>query len=352
MTGQGVRVVDPRTEPAWQALSLGPGGGLFTSPPWISAVAGTYDLVPAARVAFAEGGTPVSGLVWADVTDLRGRRRIAFPFSDRADPILTGDAADRAAGWAAVSADALDGDRPFTLRCLDGSPAVDDPRLAAVGDAAWHRTALDIPLDALHRRLRSQTRRNIATAARSGVEVTLSADLDAVLEFRALHVGLRKHKYRLLPQSREFFEHVWKAFAPLDAIRVGLARHRGVPVAGALYLVWGDTVYYKFGASAPEHLALRPNDALHWELIRWAGERGLAGLDWGLSDRDQPGLVRYKAGWASTERSIRTLRSHHPAATDPEMDGLLRAVTGLLTDPEVPDRVTDAGGALLYRYFC
>jgi CelD/BcsL family acetyltransferase involved in cellulose biosynthesis len=343
-----VQQVDPRTDPRWSALAAGPGGSLFTSPPWISAVCETYDFEPTARVALDSAGSPQGGLAWVDVRDLRGQRRSALPFSDRADPIV-GDPGT----WAAVAEDALAGDLPFTLRCLDGNPALDDGRLTIVGEAAWHTTALDRPLDDLFAAFRSQTRRNIATAERSGVEVVLSPDADAVAEYHRLHVELRKGKYRLLAQPREFFERIWKAFASTDDVRTALALVDGRPVAGAMYVVWQDVVYYKFGASLAEFLPLRPNDALHWTLIRWAHDRGLTALDWGLSDLDQPGLVAYKDKWATTQRRISTVNAGGaPLGRSPDVEDALRTVTRLMTEPDVPSAVTEQAGAAFYRYFC
>ena len=185
------------------------------------------------------------------------------------------------------------------------------------------------------------------------MEVVLTADLDAVVAFHRLHVQLRKHKYRLLAQPLDLFERIWKAFAPADAVRTALALVDGQPVAGALYLVWQDTVYYKFGASRPEFLPLRPNDALHWQLIRWAHDRGLRALDWGLSDLDQPGLCAYKRKWASAEGRIRTLNAGGPpVGRSEEVEQTLRVVTDLFTDPNVPDAVAMRAGSALYRLFC
>jgi CelD/BcsL family acetyltransferase involved in cellulose biosynthesis len=343
-----VHAVDPRTDPLWAELAGGAGASLFTSPPWIGAVSDTYGFQPTARVAVAPTGRPVGGLAWVDVRDVRGRRRLALPFSDRADPILTDDAV-----WAETASDALAGDLPFSLRCLDTSAVVDDPRFTTVGTTAWHMTPLDRTLEELHRGFASQTRRNIATAERGGVEVVIRPDREAVAEYHRLHVGLRKRKYRLLAQPLDFFDRVWTAFAPSDGIRTVLALVDGQPVAGAVYLVWQDTVYYKFGASMGEFLPLRPNDAIHWHLIRWAHERGLRALDWGLSDLDQPGLCAYKRKWASVERRIHLLNAGGPPlGRSAEVEQTLRVVTELLTDPSVPDPVTARAGAALYRFFC
>lgn len=339
--------VDPRTDPLWHSLAAA-GGSLFTSPPWISAVCATYGFTPRARVAVEPSGRPVVGTAWVDVHDLRGDRRLALPFSDRADPIV----ADLE-GWASVSFDAFAGDLPFTMRCLANSPAASDPRLTAVGEAAWHTTSLDRSLDDLHAALRGSCRRNLAVAERSGVKVEVRGDLDAVRAFHRMQVGLRKHKYRLLAQPQAFFEQIWAAFAPDDGIRTLLATVDGEVVAGSLVLLWGDTLYYKFGASRAEFLHLCPNNAVHWEMLRWAHERGLRAVDWGLSDLSQPGLIAYKRKWASTEGRLVTLNSGGaPLGRSAEVEEALHKVTELLTEPAVPDDVTERAGAALYRFFC
>jgi CelD/BcsL family acetyltransferase involved in cellulose biosynthesis len=343
-----VRRVDPRSDRAWAQLAAGPGGSLFVAPPWMSAVSDTYGFVPLASVAEDAAGQPQAGMAWTDVRDLRGERRLALPFSDRADPVLS-----YAELWPNVAAEPLAGDLPLTLRCLHTSPAVADPRFTAVGEAAWHLTSLDRPLDELQRALRPATRRNIHAAKRAGVEVVLRSDADAVTQYHRLHVELRRRKYRMLAQPAEFFHNIWACFEPSGGIQTALALVDGSPVAGAIYVIWQDTVYYKFGASRAEFLSLRPNDALHWHLINWAHEHGYAALDWGLSELSQPGLLGYKRGWASTEGRIITLKAGgSPRGRPQDTDELFATLTELLTDPSVPDSVTARAGAALYRYFC
>jgi CelD/BcsL family acetyltransferase involved in cellulose biosynthesis len=347
-----VVATDPVTDPRWHELAAG--ASLFTSPPWIAAVCGTYGFTPQARIAVDPVGAPIGGLAWVDVDDARGPRRVGLPFSDRADPPV-GDLGT----WEAVSAPVTTGEPAFTLRCLDDSPAVSDPRLRTVGEAAWHGTplvgdGLDGDIEELRRRISGTSRRNLATAARAGVEVVVRDDLDAVRTMHRLHVRLRKRKYRLLAQPAELFERIWAEFAPAGSCVTLLARWQGRTVAAALFLEWAGVLYYKFGASAPEHLGVRPNDTIYWAAIDRGVERGLRLVDWGLSDRDQPGLVAFKRKWASVERSLVTLRAGEPAA-GPAQRGFGRALgelTGLLTDESVPDEITERAGAVLYRYFC
>lgn len=344
-----VVTVDPAVDPRWRGVATGPGASLFTSPPWIAAVCGTYGFTPEAQIAVDSSGSAIGGLAWVLVDDPRGPRLLSLPFSDRADPLV----ADRSV-WDAVSRVLTTGDPPFTLRCLDGCPAIGDPRLRTVGEAAWHGTPLDPDPDALRARLSGTSRRNLNTAERSGVTVDVRSDLDAVRTMHGLHVRLRKSKYRLLAQPMALFERIWQEFAVEGGVTTLLARVGGEIIAAALFLEWDGVLYYKFGASDPEHLRLRPNDALYWTALRLASERGLRLVDWGISDLDQPGLVSFKRKWASVERSVLTLRAGEPASgpSHREFGRSMGELTALLTDPGVPDEVTERAGALLYRYFC
>ncbi|MCW2690751.1 MAG: hypothetical protein JWR37_5641, partial [Mycobacterium sp.] len=208
------------------------------------------------------------------------------------------------------------------------------------------------PVPEIYRSISSAARRNIATAERNGVHVDAVTGMDAVRIYHRLHVSLRKYKYRLLAQPFALFERIWQEFSIHDGIVTFLAYVDGEPIAGAVYLAWNDALYYKFGASLPDALQLRPNDALAWTALRWASERGFRALDWGLSDLDQSGLVAYKRKWASEERRIVTLRSMSRDPNNRQDPGqLLGELTRLLTDDAVPDHITERAGALLYRYF-
>ena len=166
---------------------------------------------------------------------------------------------------------------------------------------------------------------------------------------------LRKSKYRLLAQPSEFFERIWQEFAPDGRLRTLLAGVGDEVIAAALFLEWNGVLYYKFGASLPEHLQVRPNDAIYWAGIRSGVERGLRLVDWGLSDLDQPGLVGVQAQVGHRRNAaLLTLRSGTAARTpaQQEFGDVLGGLTRLLTDDGGARRRHRRAGALLYRYFC
>jgi CelD/BcsL family acetyltransferase involved in cellulose biosynthesis len=347
-TQEDTVLADPRSDPRWHQLALGSHGSVFTSPPWIGAICATYGFTPAAALRLGWDGQPRAGVAWVPINDIRGDRISSLPFSDRAEP-LTDDPAD----WKALTSGVITAAAPLTLRCFDTAVPAGDPRFARIAAAAWHGTPLHGGIEDIRRRLSQHARRNISISERDGVRVEARTDRDAVHQFHGLHVALRKHKYRLLAQPVDLFDHIWSAFAPGNGIVTMLAHAGDELIAGAMFLAWGGSWYYKFGASRHDHLALRPNDAIFWAGIRWAVEQEARLVDWGLSDLDQPGLVSYKRKWATEERQIVTLRAGgEHARSHAEAGPMLGELTRLFTEETVPDEVTKQAGALLYRYFC
>jgi CelD/BcsL family acetyltransferase involved in cellulose biosynthesis len=78
----------------------------------------------------------------------------------------------------------------------------------------------------------------------------------------------------------------------------------GVPLAAAVFLRWNRTLVYKFGASDPARLDLRPNHALFWRAVEAAFEDGDSRVDFGRTDADNAGLRAFKSQWGAEETPL------------------------------------------------
>jgi CelD/BcsL family acetyltransferase involved in cellulose biosynthesis len=340
-------IVDARNEAAWDAIARHRLGSLFSSPPWIEAVGRTYDfeILASARM---KGGAIEAALPFSHVRDIRGERALCLPFSDYCDPLV-----DDAETWGELIAPVLALNVPVSLRCLRNDIPVRDNRFTLTARALWHGIDLTKPEAELWDGLGGSARQNVRKAQRAGVVVRAGKSLEDVRLFHRMHCHLRKLKYRLLGQPVAFFENLHEMFSPSGGITVLLAEHSGTPIAGILFLEWNGTLYYKFNASFDREF--RPNDLLAWQGILLGKERGLSRFDFGLSDSEQSGLVRYKRKFATEEREISLLRWRPESYADPrgEQAGrMLGRMTRLLTDPAVPDEIARAAGDDLYRFFC
>jgi CelD/BcsL family acetyltransferase involved in cellulose biosynthesis len=336
------------TDRRWHDLTAGRRSDVFHSPAWAGVLADTYGMQVRARILHAAGRT-LAGMAYVTVDDHLGVRHVTLPFSDFCDPLV-----DDSGQLRKLIGDLLDGPDPLSIRCLfdDASSAL--PELTEAHHLGWHRIDVTRSEADMWDAIDPGARRAIRKATAAGLTVRPARSIDDVRLFFELHLRVRKYKYRLLSQPWRFFQSIWERFlAPGDGILLLAEADDGRAVGGVLFLAWGDTLYYKFNASDPDNLDVRPNDLILWEGMRWAHEHGLAFVDLGVSDLDQPGLIRYKRKYATEEGGVTVRRK--PAAMVPagveEARRLLGKMTELFVDESVPDDVTERAGDLLYRLF-
>ncbi len=342
--------VDPTTDERWSRLVTEAGGSLFTSPPWLRALRNTYGFEFRAEMVLDETGEAVSGLAWTHVSDLRGQRVITLPFSDYADPIVADPS-----HWPSLTDAMFDRGLPIRAKSLRSDHLVGDHRLRVVNEAAWHAVDLQRDPDQMWESLSQSARRAIRRAEKAGVKVRRAVDLDDVHAFHRLHCGVRREKYQMLTQPVVLFEQLWQEFGLGDRFVLLLAELGDEIIGGTLYLEWGGALYYKFNASNLSDLRARPNDSLVWQGLLHGAHHDLDRLDFGLSDLDQEGLLRFKEKFATERRTIRAFRFDPDDWTEPisVLGGTtLTALTELFTAPGVPGEVYQGASELLYRNFC
>ena len=142
-------------------------------------------------------------------------------------------------------------------------------------------------------------RYNIRLAVKKGVEIRLCGK-EMIPEFTRIMVetGVRDH-FATRPAS--YFAAMLDNLG--DKCRLYMAFHEGQPIAGTLAILYGDKVWYLYGASSNEHRNLMPNYLLQWNMIQWAIENNCRVYDFrGVSgdlSEDNPhyGLYRFKKGF-------------------------------------------------------
>jgi hypothetical protein len=333
----------------WGAIAHHPLNSLFSSQSWTEAVARTYGFkVSVSMKGIQNDGKADGAILYCHLSDLKGERIVCGPFSDYCDPLISD-----VDTWRELVAPLISLGFPITLRCLSNQLPAKDERFVKVSEAAWHGVDLARPeLEIWDGFLRAACQ-NIRKAERSGVKVRASQELHDLHVFYEMHCHVRKSKYRLLPQPFAFFENLHASFAKNENLTVLLAEVDGSPVAGTVFLECGGTLYYKFNASLERGLC--PNDLLVWEGIKIGQRRGLKLLDFGASDLDQPGLLRFKRKFATVEQRIFRLQFEPEGYLDRRASAInktLSSLTHWLTDPSVPDPITQAAGADLYATFC
>lgn len=344
--GRQVSDIDPISDERWASLVMDRRSDVFHSPAWLSILRDMYGFDIRARLNTSEQA-PDEGIVYATIDDVFGRRLSSLPFSDFCDPLIS-----TTESWFAMTGDLGSPQDPFTIKVLFDDCAETDPDLKKVGEARWHRCDVRRDPEEIWADLHPGARRAIRKSASAGVTVRRAESIADMRAFFELHLRTRKLKYGLLAQPWAFFEMIWDRLLEEGSGDLLVADLDGEIVAGVVFLRWKDTMYYKFNASSGDALDQRPNDAIMWEGIQLAHGAGDKWLDFGVSDTDQPGLIRYKEKYSTESGTVRTLK-RTPASDPPGWAAreILPAVTALLTAPSVPDDVTERAGDLLYQFF-
>jgi CelD/BcsL family acetyltransferase involved in cellulose biosynthesis len=336
-------------DPAVTALlNDDPRVGVFSSPPWFEVLADTYGFDIRASV-IRHGDAVVGVLPYCHLRDIRGERIVSVPFSDFCDPLV-----DTVDDWHALATPLLDRGAPITLRLVHNTLALDDARFRTQASHVWMGMDIAGTPDELFAAAGRNARETITRSMKKGLTTRITTSAADVTTFWNMQIVIRKSKHRLLAQPEAFFQNLRDRFDADGQFVLVLAEEDGAVVAGSMFLVWGDTLFYKYNASVTS--AFGANDLVLWTAIRYAAEKGLKLADFGLSEAEHEGLIKFKRKWATQEKPLYWLRANDETPTPVNVQaapvgGVLGELTELLTRDNVPDEVSAAVGTLLYRYF-
>ena len=160
--------------------------------------------------------------------------------------------------------------------------------------AAVRQVSQDI--EAMWKALNSNNRRKVNKATKTGMTAAAegAGALDLFYEIFAENMrNLGTPVY-----AKKLFAEVLRAHPQNTEIIV--VRLEGKPIAAAFLISFRDGMEATWMCSHWRYLSLQPNMLLYWTILRIAGERGFAWLDFGRSTRDS-GTHKFKQLWDTTD---------------------------------------------------
>jgi len=239
----------------------------------------------------------------------------------------------------------------IAIRNLKDLTARECPDFNLLSKELHHEIDIRDQLDVLWREAHRSFKAACARARNKGL-VIKRCPKSALDQFYRLHLRLRKNKYGLFPQPYRFFENIWQQFMQKDrGILLGAYDTKNNFVAGNIYLICGDTLFYKFSTSSLDALKLKPNNLLMWEGIKFAKERGLSCFDLGSSGLEQDGLVWFKTHICkkTTQRDIHHL-GFAPTNYKYSQKRILNTYTKFFTHQWMPDGMVKFGSNFIYPF--
>src|SRR5258708_10137403 len=165
----------------------------------------------------------------------------------------------------------------------------------------------------------SRIRWAINKATRLGVEVRPAETERELRAWYELYLHTMR-RFAVPPRPYRFFEVAWARLQPLGLMRLLLAeRHeagRSRLLAGSLFLMFGQTVFYAFTGWRREDQSLRANDVLQWQAIQDACAAGFRYYDFGEVTEHNQGLAEFKSKWNAEPTWL--YRYYYPAPRELE----------------------------------
>ena len=186
-------------------------------------------------------------------------------------------------------------------------------------DFVLHKLTLFEDFDTNLKLIHPGSNRNARAARKHGIRIEIGKDSRHLKEFYHLHLMTRR-KQGVPIQPFSFFNKIMSDILEKDLGFIMAAYQGSKCLAAALFLTWNKTITYKYGASDPGGLSLRPNDLLIQEIIRYGCEHQFTGLDLGRTDTANTGLRTYKSCWGAVEISPYLQLCTNPSANSTNLD--------------------------------
>lgn len=209
-----------------------------------------------------------------------------------------------------------------------------------------HRLDLRPSLDKLYGGFhRDCIRRRIRHAERQPLRYEEGRSESLVRSLYALIVLTRSRQHLPL-QPFEWFHNLVAQMGENVCLRVAFIQDR--PVAGILTMNHGNTVYYKYGGSDAEFHHLGAIPMPFGRTIQAAKASGRELLDFGRSDCENRGLIRFKERWGA--QSVRLTLWRSPLhEVSPSLERLKMRLAKAVC-ASVPFKMLLFAGRLMYRH--
>ncbi|MAG59375.1 peptidoglycan bridge formation protein FemAB [Candidatus Woesebacteria bacterium] len=147
----------------------------------------------------------------------------------------------------------------------------------------------------LLKNMHSKTRYNIRVAERHGVEVAENNSDKAFEEHLKLMMETTKRQ-GFYAHSERYHRLMWEVLAPSGIAHLLQAKYKEKILVSWIVFVWGNTLYYPYGASSGEDRNVMAAYGMMWEAIKFGKQLGLSKFDlWGKEEGK--GFTKFKEGF-------------------------------------------------------
>ena len=285
--------LNPLSDDRWpDFLRRHPQASVFHSRGWLAALEATYGYKPIVFTTSLPGQPLRDGVVFCEVKSWLVRPRlVSLPFSDHSELLISSRE-----GLAGVLSYVVRGVKEGRWASLELRPPGywgEWPGFRDGPQFVVHKLSLEPSLESLFARFnKDSTQRKIRRAERERLSCEEGSSEELIGQFFRLVVLTRRRK-ALPPPPLAWFRNVVKNLG--DGAKIRIARtSTGELAGGILTLAYKSKMLFKYGASDARFHNLGTMPFLLWQAIQDAKARGGSTFDFGRSDVEHKGLIRFK----------------------------------------------------------
>jgi lipid II:glycine glycyltransferase (peptidoglycan interpeptide bridge formation enzyme) len=342
-----LNIIDSSIDSRWfDFISHHPKANIFHHPNWHSVLKKQYNFNTFVIAALNEEDKIIAGIPFSEVKSLTGKTNwISLPFSDycnilykdEKDVIIIEEFLVNKLETGKISSIEIRGEVPGSSRFLKRN------------DFFLHTTMLQGDCEKLFSTFKkTQIQQPIKKAERDGVSYKVSTSSKQMEEFYSLHLKTRK-KLGVPIQPKSFFNKVYDEIIKKDLGFIVITYMDSFPIGAGVFFGFENILTYKYSASDPEKLKLRPNHLMLWGAFQEGIKRGFKYFDFGKTEIQNEGLRKFKAGWGSIEEPL--YYSYYPQCPG---DSKLKVIQEKFIGPMIknsPEFVCRTIGEIAYKYF-
>jgi hypothetical protein len=317
----------------------------FHTSRWLRALSVTYGYEPIAVTCCAPADELTDALPLCRIASwATGRRLVSLPFTDHCQPLLDSD--DRLREVIACIRELKEKEKYRFVELRPARPLVGFEEGNRSATYCIHWLDLDPTLESIFASFQKDSiQRKIRRADRENLQYEEGRSEEIISKFYRLML-LTRRRHQLPPQPIEWFRNLAQCLG--ESIQFRLASKDGVPVAAIVTLSHRNSMIYKYGCSDERYHATGSMPFLFWRMIQDAKNAGIPLVDFGRSDLDNLGLIRFKDQWGTRRTDLSYYRYPAPKGTQEESGVAERAAKAVFS--HLPDSVLAIAGKLMYRH--
>ena len=151
--------------------------------------------------------------------------------------------------------------------------------------------------------MKSKTRYNLRLAQKKGVRVVENTTLEGMENYITI-LGETTKRQGFYAHTPDYFRKMWQSLGKSGILRIFQAEYQDQVLASWIVFVFGESLYYPYGASRSIHREVMASNLMMWELIKFGKSKQLKIFDmWGAlgPDADKSnkwfGFHKFKEGY-------------------------------------------------------